>query len=128
MFLIRLDGPEHVVRVLVAGVLEYDDTPWHAMLLQPYGRLLEHSDAPSLMARVASDVAQAISDCASRGIAHQDVTAGNLVEYQGRGYLCDFNAAKVVPCGTMQHNIFEYAGTARNMLCRLQWCLVGVVA
>lgn len=100
-----LDGLEHVVQFRMSGALYYDRSMWHAVVLQPYGRLLEHSDAPYLIARVASDVAQAISDCASRGIAHRDVTAGNFVEYQQRGYLFDFSAAKVVIYGRTYPNM-----------------------
>ena len=50
-----------------------------------------------LIASVACDVAEAIHECVRESIAHRDVTAGNFVDYQGQGYLCDFTAAKVVP-------------------------------
>ena len=99
MILRQLDGVPHVVQLMASEVLAMNDMHWSALLLQPYGRLLEHCDAPSLIAQVAHDVAQAISDCARKGIMHRDITPGNFVEYQQHGYLCDFNAAKEVPCG-----------------------------
>ncbi len=99
MILRQLDGVQKVVQLMASEVLAMNDMQWSALLLQPYGRLLEHCDAPSLIAQVSLDVAQAISDCASMGVMHRDITPGNFVEYQQRGYLCDFNAAKVLPCG-----------------------------
>ena len=99
----------HVVQMLESGMIDCDGECWRAILLQPYGRQLEHCDAPSLLARVAFDVAQAISECASRGIMHRDITAGNFMEYQQQGYLCDFNAAQEVPC------------RKASLLCSISW-------
>ncbi len=97
MMLECLYGVPHVVQLVVSSELTFESKRWRAILLQPFGRLLERSDAPRLIARVVCDVAQAISGCAKRGIVHQDVKPGNFVEYKQQGYLCDFNAAKVAP-------------------------------
>ena len=78
----QLDGVPHAVQLEASEVLAMNDMQWSALLLQPYGRLLEHCDAPSLIAQVALDVAQAISDCASMGVMHRDITPGNFVGYQ----------------------------------------------
>ena len=70
-------------------------TEWHAIIIKPYGRLLDYSDSPKLYAQATYDVAVALQLCADRCIAHRDVTSNNIVVYNGRGVLCDFSVAKV---------------------------------
>ena len=46
--------------------------------------------------QVLFDVAAGIANAASRDIAHWDITPNNFGQVEGRGYLYDFSAAKVL--------------------------------
>jgi hypothetical protein len=96
--LAAVQGVFQVVRLKASGQIDANlegCSIWQAMLLWPRGRLLESSDEPALLARVAVDVAGAIDGCATLKVAHRDVTPHNFITYKGRGYLTDFSAAKV---------------------------------
>ena len=82
-------------------------TEWHAIIIKPYGRLLDHGDSPKLYAQATYDVAMALQLCADHSIAHRDVTSNNIIVYNGRGVLCDFSAAKVSEgCATLPWCIY----------------------
>ena len=47
-----------------------------------------------IVLQVVSDIASGIGNAAKKDIAHRDVTPNNFGHWKGRGFLCDFSAAK----------------------------------
>ena len=93
--LIALNGVSNIVQSCASGRVHIFQTEWHAIIIKPYGRLLDYSNSPKLYAQATYDVAVALQLCADRCIAHRDVTSNNIIVYNGRGVLCDFSVAKV---------------------------------
>lgn len=100
--LTALSGESNIVQSCASGRVQIFQTEWHAIIIKPYGRLLDHGDSPKLYAQATYDVAVALQLCAERCIAHRDVTSNNIIVYNDRGVLCDFSAAKVSEeCATL---------------------------
>ncbi len=85
----------NIVQKYASGELEFGQSSWKAILIKPYGRLLEQRDEPQLYAQSTYDMAVAIEGCAERYVAHRDVTSNNILIHKGRGVMGDFSAAKV---------------------------------
>ena len=90
--LTALGKVSNIVQSSASGRVQIFQTEWHAIIIKPYGRLLDHGDSPKLYAQATYDVAVALQLCADRCIAHRD---NNIIVYNGRGVLCDFSATKV---------------------------------
>ena len=90
-----VENVPQVVRCCATGTATLESRAYSMMVLQPFGRLLGGNAPPALLAQVAHDIAGAIGGCAALHVAHRDITANNIVEHGGRGWLIDFSAAKV---------------------------------
>lgn len=94
--LTELGKVSHVVQLLgherISG---FQNHTWHAILIAPYGRLLDATDTVRMYKQATFDIAAAIKGSFAKGIWHQDVSLFNMVVYQCRVSLTDWSAGRV---------------------------------
>jgi hypothetical protein len=97
----------HVPVCLGAGDCQIGGTQFRCLVLQPLGQELTVDLDAGLLYIVLADVADALVRARNLGVAHRDVSIGNIVVHNGRGVLIDWHVSAFIN----DEQVMDYTGT-----------------